>query len=140
MIFKQPMMGVHVQTAMIIDDDADLGDLLTLILEKRKIHTLAVHSLSEAEECLACMKPTVIFLDNSFPDGLGVNFIEHIRSADEEIKIIMLTADTASWIREKAMEQGINYFLEKPVTPGTIDFVLDKLDIRKNPDPGAPGK
>ena len=30
-----------------------------------------VHTLQEAEDCLAYLKPNVIFLDNSFPDGLG---------------------------------------------------------------------
>jgi two-component system, response regulator, stage 0 sporulation protein F len=116
---------------MIIDDDVDLGGLLASILENRKILTLAVHSLPEAEECLEYMKPTVIFLDNSFPDGLGVNFIRHIKLADEEIKIIMMTADTAPWIEEKALDEGINYFLKKPFSVETIDGVLDKLNFRK---------
>jgi len=124
-------MGISVQTAMIIDDDADLGDLLAGILEARKIHAMTVHSLTEAEEFLAYMKPTVIFLDNSFPDGLGINFIRSIHLADQEIKIIMMTADTALWIEEKAKSEGINYFLKKPFSKTTIDGVLDQLQIRK---------
>ena len=124
-------MGLPVQTAMIIDDDDDLGLLLSAILESRKVHALAVNNLDEAEECLAYMKPTVIFLDNNFPGGLGVNFIRKIKSFDEEIKIIMMTADTSAWIREKAVEEGINYFLRKPFSKKAIDLVLDKLNFRK---------
>ena len=124
-------MGLPVQTAMIIDDDDDLGLILSAILESRKVHTLAVNNLDEAEECLAYMKPTVIFLDNNFPDGLGVNFIRKIKSFDQEIKIIMMTADTSTWIREKAVEEGINYFLRKPFNKKAIDLVLDKLNFRK---------
>ena len=124
-------MGLPVQTAMIIDDDDDLGLILSAILETRKVHALAVNSLGEAEECLAYMKPTVIFLDNNFPDGLGVNFIRKIKSFDQEIKIIMMTADTSAWIREKAVEEGINYFLRKPFNKKAIDLVLDKLNFRK---------
>ena len=123
-------MGTKVQTAMIIDDDTDLGEILALMLEQRKIHTLCVHSLTEAEECLCRLKPTVIFLDNSFPEGLGVNFIRTIKSADDEIKIIMMTADNAVWIEEKAHEEGINYFIKKPFTKQLIDIVLDKLNFR----------
>ena len=126
------MMGSFVQTAMIIDDDADLGELLASILEARKIHALTVHSLSEAEECLNYMKPTVIFLDNSFPDGLGINFIRNIHSADEEIKIIMMTADSAGWIEEKAYSEGINYFIKKPFSKNLIDSVLDHLKMRRS--------
>ena len=119
------------QTAMIIDDDADLGHLLETILESRKIHAMSVQSLQEAEDCLAYMKPSVVFLDNSFPDGLGINFIRNIKSSDEQIKIVMMTSDSAQWIKEKAMEEGINDFIRKPFTRSTIDTVLDKLNFRK---------
>jgi DNA-binding response OmpR family regulator len=121
----------QVQTAMIIDDDDDLGHLLSAILEARKIFVLTINTLEEAEENLAHLKPTVIFLDNNFPHGLGVNFIRKIKSFDEEIKIIMMTADESSWIREKAIEEGINYFLRKPFSKKAIDHVLDKLNFRK---------
>ena len=124
-------MGLPVQTAMIIDDDDDLGQILSAILETRKVHALAVNTLIEAEEYLAYMKPTVIFLDNNFPDGLGINFIRKIKAFDEEIKIIMMTADQSNWIREKAVEEGINYFLRKPFSKKAIDLVLDKLNFRK---------
>ena len=128
---KSYPMGLPVQTAMIIDDDADLACLLENILKDRKIHVLSVQSLQEAEDCLTYLKPTVIFLDNSFPDGLGVNFIRNIKSSDEEIKIIMMTADSSLWIREKAIEEGINYFLKKPFSRKSIDTVLDKLNFRR---------
>lgn len=124
-------MGALVQTAMIIDDDIDLSQILADILETRKIHTLTVHTLQEAEDYLTYMKPTVIFLDNSFPEGLGVNFIRNIKSADDEIKIIMMTADTSLWIEQKAYDEGINYFLKKPFSKQLLDGVLDELKFRK---------
>ena len=120
------------KTAMIIDDDEDLGRILIPMLEARKILALPVQSLHEAQEYLSYMKPTIIFLDNSFPDGLGINFIRHIHLADEEIKIIMMTADSAKWIEEKAKAEGIDYFLKKPFTVGTINAILDKIGHGKN--------
>jgi DNA-binding NtrC family response regulator len=108
-------MSVMVQTAMIIDDDADLSQILATILETRKIHALTVDTLWKAEEFLAYMKPSVIFLDNSFPEGLGINFIRNIKSADTEIKIIMMTADNSLWIKQKAIEEGVNYFLGETI-------------------------
>ena len=124
-------MGIPVQTAMIIDDDDDLGQLLGSILETRKIHVLIVYTLVDAEEYLTYLKPTVIFLDNNFPGGLGINFIRRIKSFDDEIRIIMMTADASTWIREKAIEEGIDYFLRKPFSKKAIDHVLDKLKFRR---------
>lgn len=122
---------VKVQTAMIIDDDVDFSKLLTVVLEKRKIHVLAVHNLQEAEDYLAYLKPSVIFLDNSFPEGLGINFIPIIKSTDPSIRTIMMTGDTAPWIHDKAVEEGIDYFLAKPLDKKTIDRVLDELNFTK---------
>ena len=115
---------------MIIDDDLDLGQVLVTILENRRIPAMTVNSLSEAEECLTRLKPTVIFLDNSFPEGLGLNFIKHIKDTDGEIKIIMMTADNNDWIKEKAVQEGANYFLKKPFTTQKLDDALLELNLK----------
>lgn len=126
------MMGRLVQTAMIIDDDIDLAYLLENLLSNRKIHALSVNTLKEAEDSLNYLKPTVIFLDNSFPDGLGVNFIRNIKLMDDEIKIVMMTAETSSWIKDKAVAEGANCFLQKPFSPAAIDEVLNQLHFRRD--------
>ena len=41
-------MGLPVQTAMIIDDDVDLTNILGRMLEKRKMQVMKIHSLEEA--------------------------------------------------------------------------------------------
>ena len=124
-------MSTLAKTAMIIDDDIDFGRLLTAMLQKRKILAFPVQTLNEAEEYLTYMKPNVVFLDNSFPDGLGINFIRNIHLADEDIKIIMTTAEPALWIEEKAKEEGVNYFLRKPLSRNAIDEVLEKIGLGK---------
>lgn len=123
-------MSVPIKTAMIIDDDIDLGQVLVTILENRKIPAMTVNTLSEAEECLTRLKPTVIFLDNSFPEGLGVNFIKYIKDTDCDIKIIMMTADNNEWIKAKAVEEGVNYFLKKPFTTQSLDAALLECKLR----------
>jgi len=125
-------MRLGIQTAMIIDDDGDLTYLLENILKNRKMNVLSVHSLHDAEDCLAHSKPNVIFLDNSFPDGIGVNFISNIKSTGDDIQIIMMTSDSSAWVREKAMEEGAHYFLEKPFSKTTINHVLDELNLKES--------
>ena len=123
-------MSIPIKTAMIIDDDQDLGQVLATILENRKIPAMTVSSLTEAEEYLQYLKPTIIFLDNSFPEGLGLNFIRHIRSTDDEIKIVMMTADNNDWIKDKAKEEGACYFLKKPFSVKLLDAALSELNLK----------
>ncbi len=125
-------MGLKVQTAMVIDDDPDLTAILASILEARKIYTVALHSLSEAAECLNHLKPTIVFLDNSFPEGLGVNFIRDIKLIDDRIKIVMITADEDKWVEDMAKKEKINYFIKKPFNLKIINNVLDKLNMRRS--------
>src|SRR5262245_48197523 len=117
---------------MIVDDDDDLTYLLENMLKTRNIKVLSAHSLHDARECLATARPDVIFLDNSFPDGIGVNFIGNIKSKSNDIQIIMMTSDTSAWVRKRAMEEGAHYFLEKPFTKKTIDQLLDQVKLNKN--------
>lgn len=125
------MLDMPVQTAMVIDDDLDFNELLTIMLEKRKIHVLSVFTLQEAENYLSYLKPSVVFLDNSFPEGLGINFIRYIKSIDDKIKIVMMTGDMAEWIHEKAVEEGIDFFLNKPLRKDLVESVLDELKFKK---------
>lgn len=118
----------QVKSAMIIDDDQDLSQLLSGILENREILVYVAHSLDEAESCLAYLKPSLIFLDNSFPEGLGVNFITKIRAANSAANIVMITAEDSEWIQKKAMEEGIFHFLRKPFSKKSIDLLVDTLE------------
>jgi len=107
-------------SALIIDDDVDLCHLLSRVLACNKINVASAHSLEEAEKLLQKGKPKLIFLDNNLPDGLGIDFMKKIKAIDEEIKVIMITGDTAANIEHKARESGIDSFITKPFRFDTI--------------------
>jgi DNA-binding NtrC family response regulator len=126
---KHEELKWHDPIAMIVDDDDDLTYLLENILKTRNIKVLSAHSLRDARECLASSTPDVVFLDNSFPDGIGVNFIGNIKSTGNNIQIVMMTSDTSAWVRKRAMEEGAHYFLQKPFNKTTIDQLLDEVNL-----------
>jgi len=132
---KHDELKWHAPIAMIVDDDDDLTYLLENILKTRNIKVLSAHSLRDARECLASSTPDVVFLDNSFPDGIGVNFIGNIKSTGNNIQIIMMTSDTSAWVRKRAMEEGAHYFLEKPFSKTTIDQLLDQVNLHNTDHP-----
>ena len=67
------------QRALIIDDEIDICYLLSGILRAKKLQVSYVNSLTEATLALQTQNPEIIFLDNHLPDGLGVDFIRHIK-------------------------------------------------------------
>jgi DNA-binding NtrC family response regulator len=100
-------------SVLIVDDDEDLCNLLKASLPARfSVHV--EHSLTEAEKYLTQHQPSLLFLDNSLPDGTGLSFIKEAIKLYRKIKIVMMTADAGSGIKDQAMRQGACYFIPKP--------------------------
>ncbi len=86
--------------------------------------------LSEAADIIdADSGFALIFLDNHLPDGLGVNYIKEIKKKCPTCKIIMVTAHDNPTDREKASEEGADFFIGKPFTREIIFQTIEKLAV-----------
>jgi len=103
------------QKILIIEDEGEMCLVLNILLKDEDIETDYVKDLSSAEEYLARVQPSVIILDNKLPDGYGVDFISYIKRKYPSIKIIMITGFDAA-AKDVALENGADFFLEKPFT------------------------
>ena len=113
--------------ALIVDDETDVGFLLSAILKSKNLQASYVNSISEAKRILLEEKPSIVFLDNHLPDGFGISFIEEIRKINPFVKIVMITAYDTSIDRDKAYQQGVDHFIGKPFTRETIFKTLENL-------------
>ncbi len=113
--------------ALIIDDELDICYLLSGILKQQHFSTRYVTSLSDAEAALKNDPPSVIFLDNHLPDGLGIDFIQFIKSRYPLSKIIMITAHDSPAEHKRAYEEGVDIFIPKPFTKEKIHSAISQL-------------
>jgi DNA-binding response OmpR family regulator len=111
--------------ALIIDDDVDICFLLTLILKNKNIQSVYVNSLTEARNVFSKYTPSVIFLDNHLPDGIGIEFIPTIRKTYPKTRILMITAHNSESNKKKAVSSGAEFFIGKPFNTEEISHVLD---------------
>ena len=107
------------QKILIIEDEGEMCLVLNILLKDQDIELDHVRDLSSAEEYLSRLQPSIIILDNKLPDGYGVDFISYIKRKYPSIKIIMITGFDAS-ARDVALENGADFFLEKPFTKGQL--------------------
>ncbi len=120
-------------SALIVDDDEDVCFLLSKLLTTQKIKAATAHTLEQAKHCMEEVRPQIILLDNNLPDGLGIDFLEYIKSQHSEVKVIMITADTKVGVREKAINNGADRFLAKPFdAEKIIAEVKALLDLTSN--------
>jgi DNA-binding NtrC family response regulator len=108
---------------LIVDDDIDLCGLLEATVRKIcPVHS--EHDLNSAGHYLAKLKPEIVFLDNSLPDGKGLLFIKEILTLYPDVKIILMTADLSAGLKEMAIAAGAVRFIAKPFQTAIIKNLI----------------
>ena len=110
---------------LVVEDQGEMCLVLDLILSDRKFELDYVSNLLDADEFLTKNKPLAIILDNKLPDGFGVDFITYVKKKFPEIKIIMISGFITA--RDVAIENGADYFLEKPFSLESVNEALDQV-------------
>jgi len=110
---------------LVVEDEGQIGLVLNMILSDRNLDLDYVNNLLDAQEYLERNKPSVVILDNKLPDGFGVDFISYIKKKYPSIKIIMISG--FSTVRDVALENGADLFLEKPFSMDAVNEAIDSV-------------
>lgn len=104
-------------TALIVDDDPKLRDLLEQFLGKHGYQTVALHDGSGIEEHLTDHAADIVILDVMLPGEDGMAICRRLRGRDIEVPIIMLTGKGDELDRIIGLEMGADDYLPKPFNP-----------------------
>jgi DNA-binding response OmpR family regulator len=101
---------------LVIEDDPDAQQMLTVILRAEGYDVLAAGSGPLGLELLRKMGPDLVVLDWMLP---GMDGIEVLKNAREfsSVPVIMLTAKTSPTDRVAGLDTGADDFLAKPFEP-----------------------
>ena len=124
------MTNTAVQTKtkkiLIIEDEGEMCLVLNLLLNQDEVQLDHVKDLLAADEYLKSEQPDIVILDNKLPDGFGVDFITYLRKNYPSIRIIMISGFDSS-VRDVALHNGADFFLEKPFTKAQLTDSINKL-------------
>ena len=101
--------------ALIIDDEPDIRELLSITLKRMDIEALPAENLSTAYALLERHKFDVCLIDMRLPDGNGIEFISHINTHYPQLPAAMITAHGNMDSAIEALKKGAFDFLSKPV-------------------------
>lgn len=114
------------QKLLIIEDEGEMCLLINMLLDGKGLEVEHVKNISGTVEYLQHHQPAIVLLDNRLPDGFGVDLISFIRKKYPATKIIMISGvDTT--IKDLALENGADAFLEKPFTKAEIWQVINSF-------------
>ncbi|MEO1067701.1 MAG: response regulator, partial [Cyanobacteria bacterium J06638_6] len=116
---------------LVVDDEADVQELLSVLLEELGAEVVSASSSQEALAIVEHFRPTVIISDIGMPDEDGYDFLATVRSrADDNLRkipAIALTAYAHEADRQRAFSAGFQDHITKPFEPDEVARVLTAL-------------
>ena len=101
------------QKILIVDDDANIAELISLYLMKECYETMIVGDCEEALKVFPEFKPNLILLDLMLPGIDGYQVCREIR-AKSDVPIIMLSAKGEVFDKVLGLELGADDYILKP--------------------------
>ena len=103
------------QTVLVIDDERDIRELLTITLGRMDLQVDAVGTVADARRALAERTYDLCFTDMRLPDGNGQEIIELIAETCPDTPVAMITAYGNVDAAVTALKAGAFDFVSKPV-------------------------
>lgn len=101
------------QRILIVDDDENIAELISLYLTKECFETMMVHDGESALEAVQTFQPNLILLDLMLPGMDGYQVCREVRR-DSEVPIIMLSAKGEVFDKVLGLELGADDYIIKP--------------------------
>ena len=103
------------QTVLVIDDERDIRELLTITLGRMNLLVESAGNVSDARRLLAEHSYDLCFTDMRLPDGSGQELIELIAREHPQMPVAMITAYGNMDAAVNALKAGAFDFVSKPV-------------------------
>ncbi len=128
------------QYALVIDDERDIRELLTLTLGRMDLVVETAETVAEARQRLGERHYSLCFTDMRLPDGSGQEIVELIASQYSETPVAMITAYGNVDATVTALKAGAFDFVSKPVDISVLRRLVQtalKLSEEKKADQTA---
>lgn len=113
---------------MIVDDSSFSIAVLKRMLEKDGLEIVATAlNMSDAIKKAQEVKPDLITMDMTLPDGDGIECSQEILKHLKDTKIIAISAMMDDEIINRAKKVGIKGYLQKPVDQSDLDAAIERL-------------
>jgi PAS domain S-box-containing protein len=99
---------------LIVDDEADIALILKLQLEDAGYETIRAKDGGEALEFLHREEFSLVLLDIKLPKLDGIQVLDHLGPALQEMAIVMMTAHGSEDVAVESMKKGALDYIAKP--------------------------
>ena len=125
---EHPPFDTAGKTVLIVEDNKINMQYLETVLkaENKSLDVINAYDGEQALEVFEQHHPNLILMDIQLPKMNGYEVTKRIRSLDQNVPIIAITARALKGEREKCLEAGMNDYHPKPVSISAIKTLLKK--------------
>jgi DNA-binding response OmpR family regulator len=107
---------------LVVDDDADLLDMLKIRIESEGFEFISAKDGEEMLKTVKVNKPDLIILDIMLPKIDGYTALREMRKEEEfkDMPIIILTAKEKRAVGDLFALEKVTNFIEKPFEPSAL--------------------
>ncbi|MCC6611165.1 MAG: sigma-54-dependent Fis family transcriptional regulator [Burkholderiales bacterium] len=130
-------------TVLVVDDEADIRELLELTLIRMGLGVETTGKVAEAKERLKSGTFDLCLTDMRLPDGDGVELVRHINANCSDLPVAVITAYGSAESAVAALKAGAFDYVSKPLSLEQLRTLVKSalnLPEKTAPSPGASGR
>jgi DNA-binding NtrC family response regulator len=112
---------------LLVDDEPGIRFAIRSFLEVNGYDVEEADTCQAAEASFRTSRPDAAILDYLLPDGNTLEVLPHLRAIDPGVPLLILTAHGSIDLAVRAIKEGAEQFLTKPVELPALLVVLERL-------------
>ena len=112
---------------LLVEDDRGIRFGIRNFLAGRDFDVDEADTLKQGEESYRQNRPDIVILDYSLPDGNALEVLPRLKATDASIPIVVLTGHGSIDLAVRAIKEGAEQFLTKPVQMQALLVVIERL-------------
>ena len=113
---------------LIVDDEADIRELVAGILQDEGYGTRTARDSDEALSAVVSRQPNLVFLDIWLQDSRldGLQLLDSLKQEHPELPIVLISGHSNSETAASAIKRGAYDFIEKPFKADRLLLVAER--------------
>ncbi len=112
---------------LVVDDEPGVRFGIREFLDLHGYDVEEAESCQDAQQIFRSLRPDIVIADYMLPDGTALDLLPRLREIDSEIALLILTAHGSIDLAVRAIKEGAEQFLTKPLELPALHVILQRL-------------
>ena len=112
---------------LVVDDEPGIRFGIRDFLEHQGYEIEEADSCHEAQHLFRSSRPDIVIADYMLPDGTALDLLPRLKDIDSGIPLLVLTAHGSIDLAVRAIKEGAEQFLTKPLELPALQVILQRL-------------